>query len=67
MAADRAKEMWSLAYELAKSGDYPNYPYIEVELRARGFKDVDEIAKNKPVRDRITKMCFEAQKRQTDA
>jgi len=67
VVADSAKEMWSLAYELAKTGNYPNSQYIEKELRSRGFKDADKIATNRSTRARINKMCFEAQKRKPDA
>ena len=67
MQADSSKEMWRLAYELAKTGNYPNSHYIEMELRSRGFKDADKIATNRSTRARINKMCFEAQKRKPDA
>ena len=64
---DPEAEMWALAHELAKSGKYPNSPYIEIELRSRGYRDVDRIAKNRHAREEITKMCFDARREQSDA
>ena len=67
MAAERDEQMWDLAYELAKSGDYPNSQYIEIDLRSLGFRDVDQIALNRAARKRITELCLEARKKKSDA
>jgi hypothetical protein len=65
-ATDYEKQMWALAWELARSGRYANSPQVVMELRSRGFKDTDEILRE-PVRSEMTQECIAARKALDDA
>lgn len=60
--SDRDQEMWSMAYALARSGDYPTSFHVETALKDMGFSNADLIAGDAWARQRITKICLEARK-----
>jgi hypothetical protein len=65
--SDQDWKLWATACELAKSGNYPNASYIEMELTSQGYKNVHEISDDAWARQRLTSMCFEARKGKPNA
>ena len=69
MPLGRRKEerMWTLAYEMARSGEYQGYQAIEWELRSLGYPRARQLLDNEQMRERLDRMCTEAQKGREDA
>ena len=69
MSLGRRKEerMWTLAYEMARSGDYGRWWDIEVELRSLGYPRARQLLDTEQMRERLNRMCTEAQKGHADA
>lgn len=58
MSHDRSN--WTLACELARTGDYENVVMIEYELRRRGRLAGDAITYNAHRREHLTRVCHAA-------
>jgi hypothetical protein len=60
----RAKEadMWALAVQLARSGQYSSWLQIELELRNRGYPGARPLLDNASVRERLDHICAESRK-----
>jgi hypothetical protein len=62
MTRECDERMWNLAYRLARSGEHRNYQAIEWELRASGHPQARQLLDREPVREKLDRMCAEAQK-----
>lgn len=51
------------AEELARSGKYENWLFIEFALRAQGFSDAREALNQDWVRERLDTLCAEAKRK----
>lgn len=60
------KSLRATARELAESGDYANVFFVEMELRRRGFSEVDKLAEDGMERELITQTCIAAQERREE-
>ncbi len=69
MPLGRRKEerMWPLADKMARSGDYFGWRDIEVELRSLGYPRARQLLDTEQMRERLDRMCTEAQKGRADA
>ncbi len=69
MHPSRQKEerMWTLAYEMARSGEYGGWWDIEVELRSLGYPRARQLLDNEQTREKLDRMCAEAQKGRASA
>jgi hypothetical protein len=55
------ERIWSRAYELARSGKFPNWITIEWELRFKeGCPDARQMLDNQFIRDELDTLCDEA-------
>ena len=67
ISREKEERMWTLAYEMARSGEYGGWWDIEVELRYLGYPRARQLLDNEQMRERLDRMCAEAQKRRADA
>ena len=59
------RDVWSLACELARSGEYANVIMIEYELRRRGRLTGDAITNSAYRRELLTRLCHAARSGET--
>ncbi len=62
ISREKEERMWTLAYEMARSGDYVGWWDIEVELRSLGYPRARQLLDNEQTREKLDRMCAEAQK-----
>ena len=67
ISREKEERMWRLAYKMARSGEYIGWHLIEVELRSMGYSRARQLLDDDSIRDRLDRMCAEAQKRATNA
>ena len=57
MSSTTVSEMSTLAVELAKSGHYPGWATVELELRDRGYPEAEHWLFNPSLRQRLNSIC----------
>ena len=62
ISREKEERMWTLAYEMARSGDYVGWWDIEVELRSLGYPRARGLLDNEQTREKLDRMCTEAKK-----
>ena len=67
ISREKEQRMWAQAFEMARSGDYGGWWDIEVELRSLGYSRARQLLDDEQSRQRLDRMCAEAQKGGADA
>lgn len=67
MSQERDNRIWTLAYKLAKSGEFSNWSGVEVELRIQGYSRARQLLDDEQTRDKLDRMCADARKGHPDA
>ena len=55
-------QVLAVAYSLARSGDYPTWWFVELELQSLGFPRAGQLLTDEQTRKKLNRMCAEARK-----
>ena len=62
MRQEHDTRMWAVAYDLARSGYYPTWWFIELELQSLGFPRAGQLLRDDQARKKLNRMCAKARK-----
>jgi hypothetical protein len=60
MAPDHSERMWQLAYQMARSGEYPSARDVAVALQSRGYPQAPKVLDSRRIREELDRLCAEA-------
>ena len=60
--SERREYIYRRALEMARSGEHPGWPSIELALRAEGYSEARGELDSRVLRDQLDRLCKQARK-----